>query len=185
MYSGKSLAVGLQNMMAGSSRTAPKAFPGKVGAAELRRWIFQASVLLRPYFASSFALESEWKRRGPLLRISVDQDQVSACFLLEGRLVGPWVDEVRRVWRQAVDATDRLQLVVDLHGVTSMDTRGQRLLEELLQHGATLRCSDVMNRYLVEQMGVSGRLPETCRPCRRFTTQSDAAAAAAETELAS
>lgn len=120
-----------------------------------------------------------------MLRISVDQDQVSACFLLEGRLVGPWVDEVRRVWQQTAEGPGHLQLVVDLQGVTAMDTRGQRLLEELLQHGAALRCSDVMNQYLVEQMGVSGRLPETCRPCRRFTTQSDVAATAAETELAS
>ncbi|HTV66265.1 MAG TPA: STAS domain-containing protein [Bryocella sp.] len=120
-----------------------------------------------------------------MLRISVVQDRGSACFLLEGRLDGPWVDELRGVWQQAVGSADRSQLVVDLRGVTAMDTRGQRLLKELLQHGATLRCSDVMNQYLVEQMGVSGRPPETCRPCRRFTTQSDVSATAAETELVS
>jgi ABC-type transporter Mla MlaB component len=120
-----------------------------------------------------------------LLRISVVQDRNSACFLLEGRLVGPWVDELRRVWQQGVDSANRSQLTVDLRGVTAMDTRGQRLLEELLQHGATLRCSDVMNQYLVEQMGVSGGPPEACRPCRRFTAQPEVSAAATETELAS
>ena len=119
-----------------------------------------------------------------MLRISVEEEPDVLSLVLEGRLVGPWVDELRHVLQQRAESRNHAQLTVDLCGVTSMDTRGQRLLMELLQRGATLRCSDVMNQYLVEQMGVSG-LQEACRPCRRFPNRSGLRATARENELAS
>jgi hypothetical protein len=71
-----------------------------------------------------------------------------------------------------------VRLTVDLEGLTAMDARGQAFLDELRQEGATLRCSDVMNQYLVELMArPAGKTQETCRPCRRFTSQSDFSAA--------
>jgi len=124
--------------------------------------------------------------RGNVLRISVEQHCNALSFVLEGRLVGPWVDELRTVWRSQAGGREGLPLTVDLCGLTAMDTGGQRLLDEILQHGATLRCSDVMNQYLVEQMGdASGRLQEACRPCRRFHGESSFPAAGTETKLAS
>ena len=94
------------------------------------------------------------------------------CVVLEGRLVGPWVDELRGLWQHAT-AQAQPQLTVDLCGLTAMDSRGQDLLDELLQRGATLRCSDVMNQYLVEQMGgTTGSLQEASRPCQRFPINS-------------
>jgi hypothetical protein len=121
-----------------------------------------------------------------LLRISVEQDHDALCFVLEGRLVGPWVEELRTLRQERATSGTYFQLIVDLCGLTAMDTNGQRLLDELLQRGATLRCSDVMNQFLVEQMSTSsGRLQEACRPCRRFPNPSDFPAASGEVELAS
>ncbi len=121
-----------------------------------------------------------------MLRISIQQGRDALSIVLEGRLVGPWVDELRTVWQERTEAGKDTPLTVDLCGLTAMDTRGQRLLDELLQRGATLRCADVMNQYLVEQMTASsGRLEEACRPCRRFPNQSDVSATAREAELAS
>lgn len=121
-----------------------------------------------------------------MLRISIENDQDVLVFVLEGRLVEPWVDELRTLWRERADANRDLRLTVDLCGLTAMDTGGQRLLDELLQRGATLRCSDVMNQFLVEQMSSSsGPLQETCRPCRRFSHHSDYPATTGEAELAS
>ena len=106
-----------------------------------------------------------------MLRISIEHDPDTLSLVLEGRLVGPWVDELRRI--SALHITRNIQLVVDLHSLTAMDARGQALLSELRQEGATLRCSDVMNQFLVEQMErPAGNARETCRPCRRFSSQS-------------
>jgi hypothetical protein len=122
-----------------------------------------------------------------VLRISVEQDHSALSFVLEGRLVGPWVEELRAVWQDQAKAAAGLPLTVDLCGLTAMDTGGQQLLDELLQNGATLRCSDVMNQYLVEQMTeAGGRLQEACRPCRGFPSGSaNSAAAVREAKLAS
>jgi hypothetical protein len=116
-----------------------------------------------------------------VLRISIRQDRRDLSLVLEGRLVGPWVDELQRVCQQEGAPARERPLTVDLCGVTAMDTRGQALLDSLFKQGATLRCSDVMNQYLVEQMAQPARsLSEACRPCR-----SEASDSAEETALAS
>jgi len=121
-----------------------------------------------------------------LLRISVERSRDALSLVLEGRLVGPWVDELRTVWLRRSDADKAVRSLVDLCGVTAMDTDGQRLLDELLQQGATLRCGDVMNQYLVEQMGGAPKhLQEAYRPCRRFPAESDESVRIRKTELAS
>jgi hypothetical protein len=107
-----------------------------------------------------------------VLRISLEQDQGNLSLVVEGRLVGPWVDELRRVSVKHISGSS--PLLIDLCGVTAMDARGQTLLNELRQDGATLRCSDVMNQYLVEQMARPvGYVREMSRPCRRISSQSD------------
>jgi len=121
-----------------------------------------------------------------LLRISVERYRDALSFVLEGRLVGPWVDELRIAWQARTEADKALRSIVDLCGVTAMDTEGQRLLDKLLQQGATLRCGDVMNQYLVEQMrGATEPLQEAYRPCRRFPAESDESVRIRKTEIAS
>lgn len=106
-----------------------------------------------------------------MLRITVRQDPGTLSLVVEGRLVGPWVDELRRI---AHERSVGVPLTIDLCELIAMDARGHALLDELLQSGATLRCSDVMNQYLVEQMArPAGDVQEACRPCRRTLSQSD------------
>ena len=118
-----------------------------------------------------------------MLRISFEQEPGTLSLVVEGRLVGPWVDELRRVSAKHISGS--LPLRIDLSGVTAMDARGQGLLDQLRQQGATLRCSDVMNRYLVEQMArPAGDVRESCRPCRRISSQSDTSGAAKDVTTA-
>jgi len=107
-----------------------------------------------------------------VLRISVEENPGALSLILEGRLVGPWVDELRRLCQERGAAKKGLQTTVDLCGVTAMDRRGQALLDDLFHRGAALRCSDVMNQYLVEQMAGAGA-QEACRPCRGSEAQPD------------
>lgn len=101
-----------------------------------------------------------------MLKISVEESDGSVRLILEGRLVGPWVGELERVCHEQNTQTRNLHLIVDLCGVTAMDTRAQGFLQELFQQGATLNCSDVLNQYLVELMSHTRRKVEgACRPC--------------------
>jgi hypothetical protein len=121
------------------------------------------------------------RREEKVLRISVEEKGRDLSLILEGRLVGPWVDELQRVCGDLGAPAKYAQVTVDLCGVTAMDRSGQALLDRLLQRGATIRCSDVMNQYWVEQIALSAKhLPEACRPCR-----SDPSGSPEETALAS
>ncbi len=116
-----------------------------------------------------------------MLRISIVENPGALWLVLEGRLVGPWVDELQRVCDDRSHAGASLAITVDLSGLTAMDTQGQKLLDRLLQGGATLRGADVMNQYLVEQMAQpAGGVEEACRPCRRTPSHSDAQPSAIE-----
>lgn len=102
-----------------------------------------------------------------MLRISVEENPGALSLIVEGRLVGPWVDELQRLCQERGAPGKGMQMTVDLCGLTAMDTRGQAVLDDLLHRGATLRCSDVMNQYLVEQMArPAERFQEACRPCQ-------------------
>ena len=101
-----------------------------------------------------------------MLKISIEENrEVALRLVLEGRLIGPWVEVLRRVCEESRAAALGSQVVVDLCGLTSMDASGQALLSELFHHGAVLRCSDVLNQYLVEQMaGNSNCSQGACHP---------------------
>lgn len=101
-----------------------------------------------------------------MLKISLEESANSTRLILEGRLVGPWVQELRRVCEEYGTREMSSSLTVDLCGVTGMDAQGQAFLHELFQQGASLTCSDVLNQYLVELMSRKKRTSQgACRPC--------------------
>jgi ABC-type transporter Mla MlaB component len=61
-------------------------------------------------------------------------------FMLEGKLVGPWVDVLRNVCAAPLE---RLELrYLDLAEVAFVDAAGATLLQELIGHGVAItRCS--------------------------------------------
>ena len=71
-----------------------------------------------------------------MLRITrSDPNGAGLCIKLEGKLLEPWVDEVRRLFAAADGARlPRLELA----GLMFVDAAGARLLRELLERGAQL-----------------------------------------------
>lgn len=67
----------------------------------------------------------------------------AATLRLEGKLLGPWVDELV----QASAALPRVRL--DLSAVSFVDAAGMRALRELVRHGATVAaCSGFVAELL-------------------------------------
>jgi hypothetical protein len=126
-----------------------------------------------PFKGDCSAPAIEHLRRWELLRITVEEQGTEVRLLLEGRLEQSLVPELERAFtQQRVVAADR-PVVVDLCGLTGMDEAGESSLQRLYQRGATLRCTDVMNSYLVELMaeGPVKPLQAPCRPCHSTDTQ--------------
>ena len=64
----------------------------------------------------------------------------SRSFKLEGKLLGPWVDELRNACTQALERLEQVSL--DLAAVTFVNAAGAELLRELMRQGIIItQCS--------------------------------------------
>jgi hypothetical protein len=83
-----------------------------------------------------------------MLRVHTEPDPKGGMVVrLEGSLVGPWIEEVRRVL-MAVPAG---ALAIDLTEVGYADTDGERLLRDLTGRAELRGCSPFMAELLRER----------------------------------
>jgi len=73
-----------------------------------------------------------------MLKITLLDNAKELRFRLEGRLAGPWVEELRQSWQSAESAGHGKCMVVDLRDVDFIDAPGQFLLAEMYRKGVQL-----------------------------------------------
>ena len=66
-----------------------------------------------------------------MLKITIHDSASQFRFHLEGRLSGPWVQELRQCWLTASSTTAGRNTVLDLRDVDFIDPEGQRLVAEM------------------------------------------------------
>jgi anti-anti-sigma regulatory factor len=81
---------------------------------------------------------------------TTNQDQ-TITLKIEGKLAGPWVEEVTRVWDNT-PRSPRSGYVVDLRSVTFIDNTGQALLAAMTRQGARLIATDCLKRTIVDEI---------------------------------
>lgn len=82
-----------------------------------------------------------------MLRITPIQTRRSATLKLEGRLSGPWVDELRRCWVGL--AKHKVPVKINLREVTFLDHFGRDLLLRMERQGTLmLDCSEFLRDLL-------------------------------------
>ena len=86
-----------------------------------------------------------------MLRVTTTSEDHTITLKLEGKLAGPWVQEVTRVWADTAQSP-RCGYVVDLRSVTFIDNPGQELLARMSRHGAQLIAADCHTRNIVEEI---------------------------------
>lgn len=108
-----------------------------------------------------------------MLRITVQEDMAGTVLVLEGRLERVFVPELERAFSERLQLKDRQPIIVDLCGLTGTDESGETALHSLYERGATLRCADVMNQYLVERIIVGSGNPteSVCHGCHSSDTE--------------
>lgn len=85
-----------------------------------------------------------------MLKISKHTDGTMTIFNLEGKLAGPWVDELEQCWRGAGGDHSRVRVV--LEAVTFIDGAGRALLGEMHRQGVELLARGCMTKAIVEQI---------------------------------
>ena len=90
-----------------------------------------------------------------MLKITTQDDASHTVFALEGKLAGPWVEELNVCWRD-VDGAGRPVKVL-LCAVTFVDERGRDLLTEMYRRGAELVAEGCMTKAIVDEITRGGR----------------------------
>jgi len=87
-----------------------------------------------------------------MLKITVHNSTNAATLNLEGRLAGPWVEELGRSWRAVKENSTEKPVIVDLCEVTFVDAEGRKLLSSMYEQGARLRTFGCMAKGIVEEI---------------------------------
>ena len=89
-----------------------------------------------------------------MLRITITDGIGSLTFRLEGKLIGPWAEELRRCWCQPQEGRETRKLFVYLTDVSSIDPLGSELLSDMQSAGVILTGRGVQTRYLLRRIGL-------------------------------
>lgn len=79
-----------------------------------------------------------------MLRIYIHDDVPVTSFVLEGKLVGPWVKELETSWEGAFAASPNRMMLVDLADVSFIDAEGRALLARMRRQGVKLSSQGVL-----------------------------------------
>jgi anti-anti-sigma regulatory factor len=110
-----------------------------------------------------------------MLRITVCDNPQALTFQLEGRLAGPWLQELEECWQSTLTHQRRPILRVDLTGVTFVDEAGKAFLAAMYCQGAELVAVDCLTRDIVAEIR-RGRSQRAAALPPRETAAGDATA---------
>jgi anti-anti-sigma regulatory factor len=93
-----------------------------------------------------------------MLRITIAETLTEQRWTLEGRLVHPWVSELKSSWTRTETARRERRCVVDLTEVTFIDKSGEKVLTELCKEGAELIATGVYTQHVVDNIERKSRI---------------------------
>ena len=97
-----------------------------------------------------------------MLKITIHDTAPELRLVLEGRLAGAWVGELRQCWRTAASTTQLRATLLDLREVDFVDSEGQALLAEMHAAGVRMEASCPLIQHIVEEIAgvpVTARTP--------------------------
>jgi hypothetical protein len=72
---------------------------------------------------------------------------------LEGRVAGPWANELDRVWSETSPKLPSKSLIIDLHNVTYADLAGKQVLHKIYaQTNAKFVAASPSSQFLAEEI---------------------------------
>jgi anti-anti-sigma regulatory factor len=87
------------------------------------------------------------------LKITIQEHDHTIEIRLEGRVVGPWAEELSRVWVETAPRLGQKDVSIDLRNVTFADAVGKRALRDIYaQTQAKFVASTPWSQYLAEEI---------------------------------
>jgi anti-anti-sigma regulatory factor len=104
-----------------------------------------------------------------VLRITTTTEKGAPVLKLEGKIGGPWVDELAQSWSVVVGHGGAKAVKVDMRGVSYVDRRGADLLLEMESKGASIvNCS-----HFLRQLVDSGVVDKQKAPTKTTQTKKE------------
>jgi anti-anti-sigma regulatory factor len=87
------------------------------------------------------------------LKITIQNGDKAIAITLEGRVAGPWVAELSRVWVETAPQLGKKTLTIDLRNVIYADSSGKQVLREIYaQTHAKLIANSPWAQYLADEI---------------------------------
>jgi hypothetical protein len=86
-----------------------------------------------------------------VLKIIISETPEETRWILQGRLVGDWVDELRTSWKRKPRRQNAVPCVIDLNDVSFIDQKGERLLRAMGKKGAQFIATGIYIKYLLQE----------------------------------
>ena len=99
-----------------------------------------------------------------MLKISVVDTRTTRRLVLEGKLLAPWVAELRTAWKAVNEEVKGRALVVDLGNVGVISQEGENALLELMNEGAKFRCCGVLTKHVIQELRRRSKNRSSTRP---------------------
>jgi anti-anti-sigma regulatory factor len=96
--------------------------------------------------------DSRTAEKGRMLKITITNTAKEELWTLQGRLVAPWVKELRASWKRAHLPNQTRRCIVSLYDVTFIDSSGERMLRCMRNQGAQLVASDVYVKQVLDRL---------------------------------
>jgi hypothetical protein len=86
-----------------------------------------------------------------MLRITIHDGANAQTIQLEGKIVGPWVEEFDRTWHSLAPSLGSKKLHLDLRSVAFVDAKGRQLLQEIYQKtNASFLADSPLTQYFAD-----------------------------------
>jgi len=102
-----------------------------------------------------------------MFKISITDTRSHRRLVVEGKLVEPWVAELRTAWQNASQNLDGRKLVVDVTSLTVISREGEDALFDLMKQGTKFSCSGVLTRHVLR--GLARKCHGKLRDARNLT----------------
>ena len=93
----------------------------------------------------------DWSQ-SKMFRISIADTSSRRTSIVEGTLVGPWVAELGKTWRNASQDLGRRKLVLDLRNLTDISREGEDAIFDLMKKGANFSCGGVLMKHVLKEL---------------------------------
>jgi hypothetical protein len=87
-----------------------------------------------------------------MLKITIVDSPTEQRLVLYGKLVGPWIGELQKVWENLRPQLGNRRSVIDLNEVTLIDDSADQLLATMLGQGSELVARSMADRWLIQAL---------------------------------